>query len=150
MNSVSILAKNNGCPFSPLRSDCFQKRPPYLISSIQAENDVFGHGLDWKRAFSACFHENERFQVQNWVSAFGHGSVSFRNSWIWLSYFLDLDPDPPPNRDPPINKQNTFGQFSTSTVLWLLKHCYLLRLIMPISRESTAIRKITLKKKTFC
>ncbi len=65
---------------------CFQKRPPSLISSIQAENDVFEHRLDWKRAFSACFHENERFDAQNWVYKFGHR----------LYPHIDklLDPDP--------------------------------------------------------
>ena len=41
----------------------------------QAEAGVSGYGLNWKRAFCACFRENERFHAQNWVYKFGHRAV---------------------------------------------------------------------------
>jgi hypothetical protein len=37
----------------------------------QAETGVSGYGLNWKRAFWACFRENERFHAQNWLYKFG-------------------------------------------------------------------------------
>ncbi len=38
----------------------------------QAEAGFSGYGLDWKRAVSACFRENEHFHAQNWVYKSGH------------------------------------------------------------------------------
>ncbi len=53
----------------------------------QADTNVSGYGLDWKRAFWACFRENERFHAQNWVYKFGHRYRQFY-AYAWgLSLF---------------------------------------------------------------
>ena len=50
----------------------FENYPPIWSHPKQAETGVPGYGLNWKRAFCACFRENERFHAQNWVYKFGH------------------------------------------------------------------------------
>jgi hypothetical protein len=50
---------------------CIRENGVYKFGHLslpkQANTGDSEHGLDWKRAFSASFHANGRFQVQNWV-----------------------------------------------------------------------------------
>jgi hypothetical protein len=44
--------------------------------SINSGTGVSGHGLVLKRAFWACFRENDHFHTQNWIYKFGHGKIN--------------------------------------------------------------------------
>ncbi len=59
----------------------FENYPPIWSHPKQADTSISGYGLDWKWAFSACFHENDNFHAQNWVYKFGHGYILWRVLW---------------------------------------------------------------------
>jgi hypothetical protein len=56
----------------------FENYPLILSLPKLADTFVSEHGFEWKQAFWARFHENERFKAQNWVSAFGREIVPQR------------------------------------------------------------------------
>ncbi len=54
----------------------------------QADTNVSRYRLDWKRAFWACFRENDHFHVQNSVYKFGHSCCL-----PFVSVFLHMCPN---------------------------------------------------------
>jgi hypothetical protein len=62
----------------------FENHPRIVSLPKLADTCVSEHGLEWKRAFCARFHENERFKAQNWVYKFGHcAEFIYRSFLAW-------------------------------------------------------------------